>query len=619
MLNENAVIDPSRFGFTGFRAGQRELIDAVLAGHDALGILPTGGGKSLTYQLPATILGGLTVVVSPLIALMKDQVDAFNRRGLGKAVAVHSNLTPEKSGQALGEIARGQASLLYIAPERLEFQGWQTRIAGMKPKLFVIDEAHCVSQWGYDFRPSYLALRDLTERLRPCPVLALTATATPPTRRDIVDRLGLRDARIVVAPFDRPNLRFEVEACKRSEKPRLLRRLLKQLGPGSKIIYVGRRKDADHIAAELTKKGYPAVAYHAGRRPEARHAAQEAWLRGDKPVTVATIAFGMGIDKPDVRAVIHYQHPSSLEAYYQEAGRAGRDGDPARCIVMFSGQDVALASYFIKNRYPTREQVLELLHRLPADAFRGENIEQAAGSSMTDEQRNVALLALLEHGRIRKDERGFYRRVEDSPPDRQLSIEGILSRKRADYSRLDAMVDYCRSTRCHRAQLLRYFGEKLPPAYRCGNCSACGPASPTKKRRRRKSTQEAVANDSPSRPSNPADTLWQCQGRTYGKAELEAHKVERRVGLAILGLISEAEGELAPSGVANVLMGVPSCDAVKRRPALANSAFFGAANGLAYDDLVLDVFAMHAKDFLVAAGRRLILSDRGRQVLTSRN
>ena len=339
-----------RFGFSGFRAGQRELIEAALAGRDALGILPTGGGKSLTYQLPATLLDGLTVVVSPLIALMKDQVDAFNRRGLGRAVAIHSNLTPREAGAALEQARSGTARLLYLAPERLEIPEWRGRLREAAPRLLVIDEAHCVSQWGYDFRPAYLALREVAERVRPCAVLALTATATPAVRRDVVKQLGLLDPLVFVAPFDRPNLTLDVVHCEGHDKIARLTEILRAgAGSGSQIVYVGRRRDAEEIAGDLDGMGLRAVAYHAGLTPEQRRRAQEAWLSGRRPIVVATIAFGMGIDKPDVRTVVHWQHPSSLEAYYQEAGRAGRDGRPARCVVLFSERDVELHHYFIEQ------------------------------------------------------------------------------------------------------------------------------------------------------------------------------------------------------------------------------------------------------------------------------
>jgi ATP-dependent DNA helicase RecQ len=462
------------FGFTSFRPGQRELTVAVLAGRDALGVLPTGGGKSLTYQLPALLLPGLTVVVSPLIALMKDQVDAFNRRGKALAVAIHSNLTPREATAGLERVHAGEAALLYVAPERAETPEFRARLVALQPKLLVIDEAHCVSMWGHDFRPSYLALKELADGLRPAPVLALTATATPATRRDIVQRLGLREPLIHVASFDRPNLRFEVHPCDPDEKLRRLRRILKDLaGLGSQIVYVGRRKDAEEIAEDLEHEGIGSVAYHAGLVAARRKAAQESWLAGKKPVAVATIAFGMGIDKPDVRAVIHYQHPASLESYYQEAGRAGRDGLPARCIVLFSAKDSSLANWFIRNRYPDRARVFSLLKDISPGGTPPEELKLLGDSAMSDEQRNVALLALLAQGLVRRGEAGSYLRAGELPDPARISLKAMYDRKDGDYRRLEAMLGYAREEHCHRAVLLRYFGEEVPAGRRCGNCSAC--------------------------------------------------------------------------------------------------------------------------------------------------
>ncbi len=615
-----------RFGFSGFRAGQRELVETVLGGRDALGILPTGGGKSLTYQLPATLLDGVTVVVSPLIALMKDQVDAFNRRNLGRAVAIHSNLAPGIAHAALQEARSGVARLLYLAPERLEIAEWRRRLGEAAPRLLVIDEAHCVSQWGYDFRPAYLALRDVAEQVRPCAVLALTATATPAVREDIARQLGLRNPFVFVAPFDRPNLRLDVIPCESGEKvTRLIEILRADAASGSQIVYVGRRRDAEEVAEQLDAVGLPAVAYHAGLTPDHRQHAQEAWLSGRRPIVVATVAFGMGIDKPDVRTVVHWQHPSSLEAYYQEAGRAGRDGAPARCVILFSDQDVGLHHYFLDRRYPSRDDVRRLLRAIPEGRVSPDALE-LFGEWLTAEQRNVAVLALLDEGALARDADGGLRRVAKASGRRRLSLAAMNARRDGDYARLDAIVAYCRERRCQRRRLLEYFGEARPDDYGCGNCSACGRRRPP-----------VVANDPAGgafeatgrvfpggplprpEPRAAITAFWSGASRVLTREQLVSREVPRPVGLAILKLVTAADGLLAPSGVANVLRGSRGCDAVREHPHLAESALFGAVTERSYADLVTDTLAMHAKGFLSPAAnpRRLATSESGRQALAS--
>ena len=336
------------WGYETFRPLQREIIDSVTAGRDTVALLPTGGGKSLTYQIPALASGGLTIVVTPLIALMKDQVDALRRRGI-KAVAVNSSMQYREIDVALDNCVYGDVKLLYIAPERIDTQIFRQRVVKMPVSLIAVDEAHCISEWGYDFRPSYLKISLLRDMLPGVPVLALTATATSLVLRDIVFFLKLDGPMTFRGSFARPNLSFIV---RRGDNK--LEQILRVTGkvPGSGIIYTRTRSDSEQIAAFLKSKGIAADYYHAGLGFRVRNLRQQEWMEGKTRVVVATNAFGMGIDKADVRFVLHYQIPESIEAYYQEAGRAGRDGERAYAVAMYNEGDDAAARRRIEMEYP---------------------------------------------------------------------------------------------------------------------------------------------------------------------------------------------------------------------------------------------------------------------------
>ena len=334
------------FGYTAFRPHQIEIVKGVLGGHDSLSIMPTGGGKSLCFQLPSHLMDGVCVVISPLISLMKDQVDAACANGL-RAAALNSSLSPGEHRAVREALASGELDLLYISPERLSAPGFWDALASWPVSFFAVDEAHCISQWGHDFRPDYLALSGLVERFPQCPVAAFTATATPEVERDILSRLGLREPRLIRASFDRPNLFYHVLP---KEEPHA--QLLSFLGGHegeSGIVYRSTRRKVEETAAFLQKKGVKAEAYHAGLPDAERMRVQEAFRRDECPVVVATVAFGMGIDKPDVRFVAHLDLPKNVEGYYQETGRAGRDGDPAHCLLLYSAADMAQLLYFARQ------------------------------------------------------------------------------------------------------------------------------------------------------------------------------------------------------------------------------------------------------------------------------
>src|SRR5688500_2252838 len=336
------------FGLDDFRPAQREVIEDVLRGKDVLCVMPTGAGKSLCYQLPAAVGGGLTIVVSPLISLMENQVQQLRDEGLN-AVMLTSSMSPAEQRQVLGELERGFEGLLYVAPERFYAGMFQNVMATLKPKLLAVDEAHCISQWGHDFRPEYSRLGDVRQRLGTPPTIALTATATEDIREEIIHLLGLREPTVVVTGFDRPNLRYESRSISkvRDKDDALIDLIRRETGSG--IVYCATRKAVDAVTQFISESitDRPVFAYHAGMDPAARTANQERWMETPRAIAVATNAFGMGINKPDVRCVVHYNLPGTLEAYYQEAGRAGRDGMAARCVVLFSYQDRYTQEFFI--------------------------------------------------------------------------------------------------------------------------------------------------------------------------------------------------------------------------------------------------------------------------------
>ena len=394
------------FGYSAFRGGQEALIDAQLQGRDAFGIMPTGGGKSLCYQIPALLLEGVTLVISPLISLMRDQVMALKNAGVAAAY-INSSLTPAQIRLVYRNIQSGMYKIIYVAPERLLTDGFLEAIQARKVSLVTVDVAHCISQWGQDFRPSYLKIVDFLNILTPRPVVsAFTATATETVRQDIAQILQLRDPLRVVTGFDRPNLRFEVRRPK--QKLPALIDLVQQRRDKAGIVYCATRKAVEEVCENLQLNGIAATRYHAGLPDEERRDNQEDFLYDRKTVMVATNAFGMGIDKSNVSYVIHYNMPHSLESYYQEAGRAGRDGAEAECILLYAPGDVQTAKYLIQH-----------------PALSGE-----------------------------------------------LSQEELEQKQRLDLERLDVMVNYCKTQECLRGYILDYFGQEHESfCGNCSNCS----------------------------------------------------------------------------------------------------------------------------------------------------
>ena len=354
------------FGFSTFRPNQQEIVQALLAGRDLFGVMPTGGGKSLCYQLPAVLLPGTALVVSPLISLMKDQVDGARSNGI-RAAFLNSSIDPAEQGEVIHALLSGSLDLLYVAPERLALDHFRELLDRARISMAVIDEAHCISEWGHDFRPDYLSLSSIVDLLPEIPVAAFTATATHRVQRDIMEKLRLRDPLVVRASFDRPNLSYEVRF---KEGEAQLAGILKQFSGQAGIVYRTSRKSVNDTAAMLQKKGFRALPYHAGLSDLERQQNQDSFIRDEVDIIVATVAFGMGIDKSNVRFVIHADLPKSIESYYQETGRAGRDGEESRCIMLFSQGDIPKVRFFIDAMLDEEERsrALDALSKVVAFA-----------------------------------------------------------------------------------------------------------------------------------------------------------------------------------------------------------------------------------------------------------
>jgi ATP-dependent DNA helicase RecQ len=580
------------FGFDNFREGQRDVIESVLAGKDVIVVMPTGSGKSLCYQLPAMILEGVTLVVSPLIALMKDQVDALRARGL-PATFINSSIPEAEQRARIESLRRREHKLVYIAPERFRSSRFNAALQSIPISLFAVDEAHCISTWGHDFRPDYLRLRQVIRSLGNIRTLALTATATPYVRSDIIQQLGLDRPQTFVSGFDRPNLRIEVvHTEKEREKITRIKRLA-QSHEGSGIVYTSTRKAVEQVGRELKKAGLSVSTYHAGMSDAVRVRAQEDFMSGRTQMIVATNAFGMGIDKRDIRFVAHYQIPGSIEAYYQEIGRAGRDDLPSTCVLLFNYADKNTHDFFIEGSYPELPLVKDVYNALVRTELKQIHLSTSELAHLCGHKNEMAIqsaLYLLERaGHIERtaSNRGENGRrlarvivMRDELPGTPLRVDPRQVSGRADLERrkLRELIEFCYTEDCYRAHILDYFGDR----HHSRECGSCGNCSPDTEVREREVAGEILVKKSLA-PRIPTDD--------------ELLRVRK-----ILACAKRMNGRFGKKLLAGTLRGSAAKQIVKAR--LNELSTYGLLRDMAHEELELYIDALIAAGCLKVTGRQ---------------
>lgn len=581
------------FGHPDFRGGQREVIDAVLGGDDALVVMPTGSGKSVCYQLPACLVDGVSIVVSPLIALMKDQVDQLSALGL-PVTFINSSISRDEQLRRMNEISYGVHKIVYVAPERFKSPRFVEALRGVDIGLFAVDEAHCISQWGHDFRPDYRRLGDVRKELGSPRTIALTATATPTVQDDILEGLGLREAQVFVRGFERPNLEFEVFQARGGEaKEDRIEALCRHHDGESVVVYCATRKQVKSVTGALRRRGLDAGIYHGGMPDAERAAAQDNWAAGELPILVATNAFGMGVDKSDVRAVIHYNVPSSLEAYYQEAGRAGRDGDPANCLLLFNYGDRGIHEFFMENSYPDAAAYRAVWKELralgegaqPFDRQRFANRVRGVHPMGVDTiLRSLRYGGYLEDG-VRSGQSWIAVTQDVSASELDIDWEHAATRRAIATSQLEDVVGYASAQGCRQNFIVEHFGGTPQRAEGCGTCDHCAGMA-----------EYAV------------DALEELarEVRTRDEPGIVLKK--------LLAGLARARGRFGAHAVAQMLRGANTKK--MRNTSLGNLSTFGILDDLKQDDIVhlLDVLARHG---LAAANQHgcLGLTDLGNLVM----